>query len=124
MPKVSFSNARRRGAILSLPLDARREDTQAIGDFREWIVKHIDSWFTFARELGLGIERMEEIILVTGCDHTRSWTNVAFFGDQYNAQVSFGVEVNHGPPFTVNWQPLPERVRGAVVHRGPGGRVR
>jgi hypothetical protein len=56
-------------------------------------VKHIDSWFAFARKLGLGIEQMEEIILVTGCDRTRSWTNVAFLGGQADAQVSFGVRV-------------------------------
>jgi hypothetical protein len=109
---------------MSLPVDARREDTQAMGDFRDWIVRHIDRWFAFARDLGLGIERMEEIILVTGCDHTRSWTNVAFFGDQYNAQASFGVRVFYGPPLCINWRPLPEHVRGAVVHRGPGGMVR
>jgi hypothetical protein len=119
-------NSWKRGAVLSLPVDARREDTQAMGDFREWIVKHIDRWFAFARELGMGIERMEEIILVTGCDHARSSTNVAFFGDQYNAQASFGVQVVHGPPrgLCINWRSLPEHVRGAVVHRGPGGTVR
>jgi len=32
------------------------------------MLKHIDRWFAFARRLGLGIEQMEEIILVTGCD--------------------------------------------------------
>ena len=77
-----------------------------MGDFRDWIVKHIDRWFAFARERGLGIERMEEIILVTGCDHTRSWTNVAFFGSQHDgrvthAQASFGVKVVHGPPVSI-----------------------
>ena len=66
---------------------------------------------------------MEEIILVTGCDHTRSWTNIAFFGSQNKAQASFGVKVAHGPPIGINWQLLPELVQGAVLHRGPGGTV-
>ena len=117
-------NTRRRGAVLSLPVDARREDTLSKGDFSAWIVKHIDSWFAFVRGLGLGIERMEEIILVTGCDNAKSWTNIAFNGSQYNAQASFGLRVVHGPPISINWQSSPERVQGAVLHRGPSGTVR
>ena len=109
---------------MSLPVDARREDTLAKGDFSRWMVKQIDRWFAFARGLGLGIERMEELILVTGCDHTRSWTNIAFFGSQNNAQASFGVKVVRGPPISIDWQPLPESVQGAVIHRGPDGTVR
>lgn len=67
---------------MSLPVDARREDNLAQGDFSRWIVKQINRWFVFARDLGLGIELMEEIILGTGCDHARSSTNVVFFGSQ------------------------------------------
>ena len=88
--QVSFKYERTRGAaVLSLPVAARREDTLAEDDFKQWIVKHIDSCFVFARNLRLGIHRMEEIILVTGCDLTRSWTNIAFLGGQVDAQVSF-----------------------------------
>jgi hypothetical protein len=116
-------NSRRRGAVLSLPVDARREDTLAKGDFSAWIVKHIDRWFAFARGLGL-IKQMEELILVTGCDHTRSWTNVAFFGNEHNAHATFGVKVDHGPAISIKWQTSPEHVQGAVLHRGPDGTVR
>jgi hypothetical protein len=89
-------------------------------------VKHIDSWFAFARKLGLGIEQMEEIILVTGCDRTRSWTNVVFLGNQVDAQpakVSFGVQVE-GPDTSINFQFSPENARGAVLRHGPEGTVR
>jgi hypothetical protein len=103
---------------------ARREDTLARGDFGVWMVKHIDRWFAFARELGLGIEQMEEIILVTGCDRTRSWTNVAFFGNEHDAQATFGVKVVHGPANSIEWQSSPEHVQGAILHRGPDGTVR
>ena len=85
------------------------------------MVKHIDTWFTFARNLGL-VDQMEEIILVTGCDLTRSWTNVAFLGGA-NAEVSFGVEVE-GPNTNINFQFSPENVRGAVLSSGPEGMVR
>jgi hypothetical protein len=105
-------------------------------------VKHIDSWFAFARNLGLGIEEMEEIILVTGCDRTKSWTNVAFLGNQVDAQpgqaaqpaqVSFGVKVLkvelegpevEGRDISITFQSLPGNVRGAVLRHGPEGTVR
>ena len=111
--------------MLSLPVTAQREDTLAQGDFGQWMVRHIDSWLAFAKKLGLGIEQMEEIILVTGCDRTRSWTNIAFLGGQIDAQVSFGVNVE-GPDTTgsINFQLSPEFVRGAVISQGPEGTVR
>ena len=88
-----------------------------------WIVKHINSWFAFARKLGLGIERMEEIILVTGCDRTKSWANMAFFGNQANSQVSFGVRVE-GPDPSITFQFPLENSQGAMLHHGPHGKVR
>ena len=88
-------------------------------------MKHIDGWFAFTQKLGLGIEQMEEIILVTGCDRTRSWTNIAFLGNQVDAQVSFGVKVE-GPASdtSIDFQFLPENARGAVLRQGPEGTVR
>jgi hypothetical protein len=88
-----------------------------------WIVKHIDSWLAFSRKLELGIEQMEEIILVTGCDRTRSWTNIVFWGNQIDAEVSFGVRVG-GPDTGINFQFSPENARGAVLRHGPKGTVR
>ena len=66
---------------------------------------------------------MEEIILVTGCDRTRSWTNVAFLGNHVDAQVSFGVKVE-GPDTSINFQSSPGNARGAVLRHGPEGKVR
>ena len=110
--------------MLSLPVDARRKDTLARIDFSEWIVNHIDHCLALAQGLGLEIERMEEIILVTGCDLTRSWTSVAFDGSQHDAKASLGVQVVRDPPVLIHWQPSLERVRGGVIHRGPSGTVR
>ena len=84
-------------------------------------MKHIDSWFAFARNLGLGIQQMEEIVLVTGCDLTRSWTNVAFLGGEVDAQVSFGVKAEDS---SIKFQFSPENARGAVLCHGPEGTVR
>ena len=65
---------------------------------------------------------MEEIILVTGCDRTRSWTNITFLGGQADAKVLFGVKIE-GPDSKINFQLSPELVRGAVISQGPEGTV-
>jgi hypothetical protein len=64
---------------------------------------------------------MEEIILVTGCDLTKSWINVAFLGNQVDARVSFGVEVDDRDA-SIKFQHSPKHVRGAVLNKGPRGR--
>ena len=86
-------------------------------------MKNIDSWIAFARKLGLGIDQMEDIILVTGCDLTRSWTNVAFLESQVDSQVSFGVKVE-GPETDIRFQSSRGNARGAVLRHGPEGAVR
>ncbi|KAH9170393.1 hypothetical protein EDB89DRAFT_1301200 [Lactarius sanguifluus] len=117
---VSFSCTKKQGAVLSLPVTARREDTLHLGHFRKYILRHINSWFAFACELGMGI-KMEDIILVTGCHRTRSWTNTVFNEVQANARVSIGVEVG-AIDASVNWRVSNFRVQGAVHGRGPVGR--
>jgi hypothetical protein len=59
-----------RGAVLSLPVTARREDTLVKSAFWEWIVKHVDRCFAFSQDFQQGIKQLEDIILVTGCDRT------------------------------------------------------
>jgi hypothetical protein len=99
---------------------AHREETFARGDFAKCITKRIDVWFAFARDLGLGVTRMEDIILVTGRDLARSWTNVVF-SERQGEQVSFGVQVTGTSD--VQWQVSLEDVRGAAVNNGPSGKV-
>jgi hypothetical protein len=86
------------------------------------MVKRADHWFAFAQQLDLGIENIEEIILVTGCDRTVSWTNVTLFGDQDSTQASFGVK--HGADPSNDIQFSREPVEGAVLNHGPEGTVR
>ena len=123
-PKVSFSCRRNEGAVLSLPVPAKTENTVASADFGRWIVKHIDRWFVWARQLGLGIDRMEDIILVTGTHRSRSWTNVVFPGGEEGGQASFGAKVVHyDDTVAINWQVSQEHNRGAVLNFGPNGMV-
>jgi hypothetical protein len=68
---------------------------------------------------------MEEIILVTGCDLTRSWTNVAFLGNEVDSkpeEVSFGVNVE-GPDTVIKFRFSPGNARGTVLRHGPQGTV-
>lgn len=109
--------------MLSLPVPARREDTVARGEFGAWIVKHIDRWLAFCRSLGLGVEHMEDIVLVTGCHRTRSYTNVTFSETRDGAQVSFGVQVGVSGA-DITWQLSREQIRGVVLNCGPSGDVR
>ena len=112
------------GAVLSLPVLAQRQDTLEREAFGKWMVAHIDQWFAFARQYELGIERMEELILVTGCDRARSSTNVTFSKNPQDAEASFGVEITNGLEGRISWQVSPERIRGAVLNKGPSGKVR
>jgi len=100
---------------------ARRQDTLARGDFAKWIVKHIDLWFAFTRRLGLGITRMEDIVLVTGCHRARSWANIAFSEGRAEECVSFGVQVSGNA--NVRWRFPPEDVNGVACNLGPSGPV-
>ncbi|KAH9040352.1 hypothetical protein EDB85DRAFT_130624 [Lactarius pseudohatsudake] len=120
--KVSFSCPMKEGAVLYLPIEATGEDTVANADFGKWMIKHIDCWFAWARRLGPRIDRMEDIMLVTGTHRTRSWTNVAFPGGQEDAQALFGAKKYHRDGIvTINWQFSHESTRGVALNCGPDG---
>jgi len=123
VPKVAFSCTTKEGAVLCLPIQAKGENTVLSAEFGKWIIKHINCWFAWARHGGLRIERMEDIILVTGIHRTRSWTNVAFPGGQEGAQTSLGAKVDHRDGVvSINWQYSHEHNRGAVLlNCGPNG---
>jgi hypothetical protein len=105
---------------------AQRRDTLARGDFGKWIVAHIDLWYAFTRRLGLGITRMEDIVLVTGCDLTRSSANIAFLQGCGDARVSFGVHLTNvrGTDVpNIGWQFPPEERQRVELNLGPNGQV-
>ncbi|KAF8506004.1 hypothetical protein F5888DRAFT_494244 [Russula emetica] len=116
--QITFSCNGKQGALLSLPVPAQGQDTVAFGDFGKWMIKHIDAWFAFARGLGLGINRMEDIILVTGRHLTKSWVNVAFTQRRPDAGVSFDVQVSGHSRISLEQ----EYVRGGDLKLGPTGR--
>ena len=98
------------------------EDTLAVGQFREWITKNIDSWFALTQKHQLG-RKMEDIILVTGCHRTRSWSNIAFQGVEGDKQFSLGVNVAGALGASIKWKSSTVNVSGALHNQGPSGEV-
>jgi len=117
--EAMFSCTKKQGAALWLPVTARREDTLARGYFRKWITANIDSWFTFTRDLGLEVEMVEDIILVTGCHRARSWFNIVFSEVQADAKLSLGVKVAGALSTNVDWQDPKDTIQGARFSHRP-----
>jgi len=103
---------------LALPVPAQSEDTTALGAFGDWMVKHIDAWYAFSRGLGLGIKRMEDIMLVTGRHLAKSWINVVFTQGHRKAGVSFNQAFRDSRVYLEQ-----KYVRGGVLKLGPIGEV-
>jgi len=111
--------------VLSLPGNSRREDTLVLGHFRKWIVNHIDSWLAFAQKLGLELE-MEDILLVSGCHRTKTWTNVSFNEIQRETQIPPRLQqaTSSFSPAAANWLIPSEPSPGTAIRHGPTGEVR
>ena len=117
--QVTISCSGRQGALLSLPFPAACEDTVAQGDFGKWLVKNIDRCMKVSEDLGLGVNRMEDIILVTGRHLARSWVNVVFSENRGGAQLSFVVRASGNSGVY-----LEERsATGGDLKLGPSGEV-
>jgi hypothetical protein len=70
------------------------------------------------QSLGLGVDRMEDIILVMGRHLTKSWVNVPFDQRRRDAGVSFTAYVARG-----DIQLELQRVRGGELKLGPTGNL-
>ena len=107
-----------------------REDTVAGGEFAEWMVKHIDRWFSFAKNLHPEIERMEDIILVTGCHRTKSWANIVFqenrrgFHRGYPTQEMLPFPGSPSSDLRVLWQFSGGPGQTEILNIMPNGKVR
>jgi hypothetical protein len=100
---------------------ADREDTVALGDFGKWIVKNIYECMRLAEDQGLGVSRMEDIILVTGRHLAKSWARAIFSESRPGggAQASFCARVSGDSVVH-----LEERnMNGAQLTLGPNGEV-
>ena len=71
-------SAQHRGALLSLPHKGHRRDVIFTKVFEDYIRDNVDSWFRWSKKMKLPVERMEDLILVTGCTLVTSWAAAAF----------------------------------------------
>ena len=80
---------RGRGALLSLPHGGHREDVIHIKVFEKYIRDHVVSWFNWSKEIGLPVDRLEDLVLVYGCTLVTSWAAAAF--DDYIGDAQFSL---------------------------------
>ena len=85
------------GALLSLPCGGNREDAIHKRMFRERIRDNVDTWFNWSRNADLPVDRMDELILVTGCTLVTSYASAVFDDYIADAQVSLvSTPLNNG----------------------------
>jgi hypothetical protein len=78
------------GAFLSLPFSGVSEDAIRTKAFETYIRKHCDSWLEFAIINNLDV-RLEDIILVTGCDLIASWA-MAVYMNSSDPEITLHVQ--------------------------------
>jgi hypothetical protein len=84
---VTFT-CRGPGALLSLPCGGQREDATYKKLFKESIRDHAVDWFNWSRTADLDVDRMEALILVTGCTLVNSYAAAVFDDHVVDAQFS------------------------------------
>ena len=99
-----------QGAFLHLPHDGHRQDVIRTKVFEDYIRDNVFTWFTWAQRKGLGVERMEDLILVTGCTLVTSWAATAFV-DHRDAEISLAIHPLRGGE-SINWS----KTQGSVLH--------
>jgi hypothetical protein len=120
--KLSFSTSNECGAILATPDSIRSRDARKRKHYERYMIDNVDSWHAFTMHMGYPV-RLEDLMLVTGVDLTKSWSTVVFTERQMEGAV--GLEVDYATvgglklassfrwknteQALVNWGPQPEQ---------------
>ena len=117
---VTFSCSGRQGVLLYLPFTTEKEDASASDDFEKWITDNISGCMRLAREQGMSVKSMEDIIIVTGRHLAKSWVRAIFHESRggASAEVSFVVKV-----LSRNSVRFEARNGAAQLEPGPNGEV-
>ena len=80
--------------------------------FEKYIQENVVSWFTWAQNNHLAVERMEDLILVTGCTLVTTWAAAVFIDHSMSAEISLASRTlsNGGASFV--WS----NGRGPIMH--------
>ncbi|KAF8496689.1 hypothetical protein F5888DRAFT_1701790 [Russula emetica] len=101
------------GALLCLPHENHRKNIIHKKAFEDYIRDHVVSWFTWTQNKRLGVDRIEELILVSGCTLATSWAAAAFVDNTMDAEISLASRTigdNGGASFS--WR----NMQGPVQH--------
>jgi hypothetical protein len=99
---------RKRGALLSLPNGGHHEDVIRAQAFEDYIQHHVDSCLNNR----LGVERVEDLILVSGCTLVTSWAAAAFLDDTMDAEISLTSRTLNNGGASFVWS----NIRGRVFY--------
>jgi hypothetical protein len=88
MGQMYECQAQTHGALLSLPHGGRSEDVIRTKVFEDYIRDNVDSWFRWSKRRGFPVERMEDLILVTGCTLATSWAAAVFHNNKMSTADS------------------------------------
>jgi hypothetical protein len=100
------------GALLSLPNGGHHEDVIRAQAFENYIRGQVDKWFNWAQNNGLGVEGMEDLILVSGCTLVTSWAAAAFVDDTMDAEISLESRTLNNGGTSFVWS----NIRGRVLY--------
>ena len=103
---------RNSGAVLSLPNGGCHEDVIRAQVFEDYIEHYVGSWFTWAQKNRLGVERVEDLILVSGCTLVTSWAAAAFVDDTIDAEISLASRTLNNGGASFVWS----NIRGRVLY--------
>jgi hypothetical protein len=115
--------ARSYGALLSLPHGGRQIDVIRTRVFENYISDNAESWFDWSGKWGLPVDRIEDLILVTGCTLVTSWGAAAFCDNtaplDSSTSISLSAQKYHGEVH-YNWS----KIRGYVTYHSHFNTVR
>ena len=103
---------RNSGALLSLPNGGYHEDVIRAQPFEHYVQNHVDSWFIWAQKNRLGVRRVEDLILVSGCTLVTSWAVAAFADDTLDAEISLASRTFNNCGASFVWS----NIRGSVLY--------
>ena len=97
---------------MSLPNGGLHEDVIRLQTFQDYIQDHVDSWSTWAQKNRLSVERVEDLILVSGCTLVTSWAAAAFVDDTMDAEISLASRALDKGGSSFVWS----NIRGRVLY--------
>ena len=115
--ELSISHTSDNGALLFLPDGASQEDLINSGEIKQFIIKHAETWISYAISTGRDID-CNSLYFVTGCTKAGDWGMVTFNPSMpwKESSLKLGQSTHPNDPRYI-W----ERSRGCGMARtGPG----